>query len=69
MLTKRILTINEAVEYQRREFGRVAFGRDALYAAARAELLPVVRVGTRRIYIPISGLEQLLNGSVMRRRA
>ena len=69
MRKKRILTINEAVEYQRTEFGRVAFGRDALYAAARANLLPVVRVGTRRIYIPISGLEQLMNGSILQRKA
>lgn len=61
---RRLLTVAEALELQRRDYGRVALGRDALYAAVRSRRLAVVRVGRRRLYIPQHALQQLLDGAL-----
>lgn len=62
MSQKKMLSVQDAVQYQRDEYGRVVYGRDALRAAVRGNLLPVVRVGVRRVYIPASALDRLLQG-------
>ncbi|THF70963.1 hypothetical protein E7T06_05250 [Deinococcus sp. Arct2-2] len=62
-MQKRLLTVAEAVDYQRVTYGRVAYGRDALYTVAKAGLVPVIRVGRRRIFIPISAIDELLRGT------
>lgn len=57
-----ILTIPEALRYQKELYGRIVFGRDALYAVARAGRVPVVRVGQHRILFPRTSIDLLLSG-------
>lgn len=63
-MSKRIFTVREAIEYQKTLFdGRVVYGRDALYAAIRTEMLRSIRVGKRRVFIPQASLDALLGGT------
>ncbi len=55
-----LITVTQALAYQAEQYGRVVYGRDALYAAARDGRLPVVRHGARRLYIPLKDLQALL---------
>lgn len=57
-----IMTVPEAISYQRDVYGRVVFGRDALYAVARAGRVPVVRVGQHRLLFPKATIDRLLSG-------
>ena len=57
-----IMTVSEAIGYQRDVYGRVVFGRDALYAVARAGRVPVVRVGQHRLLFPRTTIDRLLSG-------
>lgn len=58
--TKRLLTVVEAVDYQRDIYGRVAYGRAALYALAHSGSLKVIKNGKRKILFPIRTLDHLL---------
>lgn len=58
-----LLNAREAVEYQAERFGRVCFGRDALYALVRQGKVPVVRNGSQRLWFPRNAIDQLLEGS------
>ena len=62
-MNKRVMTVAEAIQYQKEVWGRVVFGRDALYAIARTKTVPVVRVGKGRMYFPRTSIEALLNGN------
>lgn len=59
-----LLNARESVLWQREKFGRVIFGIDSLYAVARTGKIPVVRVGEKKLFFPISSLEKLLSGEV-----
>lgn len=59
---RRLMTVHEAVEYQRRTYGHVAFGRDALYAIARTEKVPVIKNGKRKVLFPVSSIDALMTG-------
>lgn len=59
---KILLTVAEAIAYQRDVYGQVAFGRDALYAIAKAERVPTVRNGRRKTLFPIASIDQLMQG-------
>lgn len=61
-MQKKVFTVAEAIEYQKQEYGRVVYGRDALYAIARQPIVPIIRVGKGRIFFPRSSLDILLNG-------
>lgn len=65
-MSRKLLTVNEAIRYQRDAYGHVAHGRDALYAMARTNLVPVVRSGKRKILFPCSSIDLLLSGTVHR---
>jgi hypothetical protein len=58
----KLLNVVEAMEYQKSNHGRVIFGRDALYALAHTKAVPVVNVGGRKIFFPISSIERILSG-------
>lgn len=60
VVTKKLLTVTEAVEYQRDVYGTVAFGRAALYALAHSGTLTVIKNGKRKILFPLRTLDQLL---------
>ena len=53
--TKQAWTIPEAAE-------RLGISRNAAYAAANRGELPSIRIG-KRILVPMTGLQQLLDGS------
>lgn len=59
-----LLNIGESIEYQKTQFGRVVFGRDALYALAHTNAVPVVRVGERKIFFPKASLDRVLSGEI-----
>lgn len=61
-MQKKVFTVAEAIEYQKQEYGRVVYGRDALYAIARQPIVRIIRVGKGRIFFPRSSLDILLNG-------
>lgn len=61
-MQKRVFTVAEAIQFQKQEWGKVVFGRDALYAIARRRTVPVIRVGKGRLFFPRTSLEMLLNG-------
>lgn len=61
-MQKKVFTVAEAIEYQKQEYGRVVYGRDALYAIAQQPIVRIIRVGKRRIFFPRSSLDILLNG-------
>ena len=54
----------ESVQWQKTHQGRVIFGLDSMYAIARTNKVPVVRVGNHKIYFPESSLERLMSGEV-----
>ena len=60
----RLLTVHEAMDYQRENCGRIPFGRDALYSIAHRRLVPVVMVGARKVLFPPSSIDLLLSGMV-----
>ena len=62
MDSKKLLTIPQAIEYQRREYGHVAYGRDSLYALAKSGAVLVVKVGERKLFFPTAALDRLLTG-------
>lgn len=64
MTMKKLLTVPEALAYQKEHYGYVAYSRDALYALAKAGTVPVVRPGKRHLYFPISTIERLMSGQV-----
>jgi hypothetical protein len=59
-----LLNARESVAWQKEKFGRVIFGIDSLYAVARTSKIPVVRVGEKKIFFPVSSLEKLMSGEV-----
>ena len=59
-VTRRLLNVAEAVDYQRDVYGRVAYGRAALYALAHSGSLHVIKNGKRKILFPIRTLDWLL---------
>lgn len=59
-MSRKLLTVAEAIDYQISEHGRAVYKRDALYAAVRSGNLPAVRHGVRRLYISVAALEHLL---------
>jgi hypothetical protein len=54
----------ESVQWQKDRQGRVIFGLDLMYAIAREGKIPVVRVGEKKIFFPVSSLEKLMSGEV-----
>ena len=60
---KKVLSIPQAIEYQRAHYGCVAYGRDALYAVARSGKVPIIRNGERRIFFPVGSIDRLMQGS------
>lgn len=62
--TKKALTVPEAIQYQKQEYGCLAYGRDALYSLARAGQIPVIRKGRRKLLFPRSTIDQLMSGSI-----
>ena len=59
---KSILTVQEAINYQKVTYGRVVFGRDALYKMSRLGQIRVVRHGNRKLLIPITSIDDLMTG-------
>ena len=63
MNNPKALTVPQAIEYQRNEYGHVAFGRDSLYALARSGRIPTIRNGARKLLFPLSAIDKLMQGS------
>jgi hypothetical protein len=59
-----LYSAREALKWQKARFGRVIFGIDSLYAIARNKSVPVVWVGTKKMFFPESSLEKLMAGEV-----
>ena len=59
-----LLNIVESLDYQKSQFGRIILGRDALYALARTNIVPVVRVGERKIFFPKTSLDKVFSGEI-----
>ena len=62
MTRVQVLSVQEAINYQRDMYGRVAYGRDFLYRLAKSGTVPVIWVGKRKLLIPISTIDTLMRG-------
>ena len=58
----KLFSAREALEWQKQRQGRVIFGLEMMYAIAREGKVPVVWVGSRKLFFPETSLEKLLSG-------
>ncbi|WP_157451046.1 hypothetical protein [Deinococcus puniceus] len=61
-MTKLLLTVPEAIVYQREKYGHVCFGRDALYAIARSGKVKIVKYRNRKLLFPTATIDLLMKG-------
>jgi hypothetical protein len=59
-----LLTVPEAITYQREQYGHVCFGRDALYAIARSGKVKIVKYRNRKLLFPRTTIDLLMKGEV-----
>lgn len=61
-MEKLILTVQEALAYQKLTYGRVVFGRDALYKMAKLDQIKTIKYGSRKLLIPAKTIDELMEG-------
>lgn len=61
-MQKSILTVQEALVYQKSTYGRVVFGRDALYKMAKLDQIKTIKYGKRKLLIPTKTIDNLMEG-------
>ena len=59
-----LISVSEALDYQREKIGKVVFGRDLLYSLVRNKRISTVRPGKRKILIPTVMIDKLLSGEI-----